>query len=65
MAQGHCKRDELWILFSLEEMKYLIFSFLRSRVEASRGVKFRFSSHNESRISEKLGTDLLILIGVS
>ena len=36
------KRDRLWVRFPLEDMKYLftfIFSFLRSGVEAKRGVE--------------------------
>ena len=45
-----------------EEMKYLfkfIFSFLRSDVEAKRGVAFRHSTRNASRIRQKWGTDCL------
>ena len=38
-AQGcDCKRDRLWVEFPLEEIKYLIFLFLRSGVEAKRSV---------------------------
>ena len=40
---GDCKTDWLWVLSPLEEMKYLlkfIFPFLRSGVEAKRGVEF-------------------------
>ena len=38
------KRDWLWVRSPLEEIKYtfkFIFSFLRSGVEAKRGVEFR------------------------
>ena len=53
-----CKRD-WWCLRSLdEEMKYLfkfICSFLRSGVEAKRGVEFRHSLHNVSGIRRKVG----------
>ena len=38
------KRDRLWVRFSPEEMKYLIFSYLRSIVEAKRGVEIRHST---------------------
>ena len=41
-----CKRDRLWVRFSLEITKYLIFSFLNSNVEAKCGVDFRHSSRN-------------------
>ena len=33
-----CKYDRLWVRFSLEEMNYLIFSFLRSGMEAKRAL---------------------------
>ena len=52
MAQGHkvCEIDWLWVRCPLEEKKYLFtfkFSFLRSGVEAKRGVKFRHSPSSE------------------
>ena len=53
-----CKTDWLWIRSLLEEMKYLlkfIFSFLRSSVEAKRGVEFCHSTRNVSRIRQKVG----------
>ena len=31
-----CKRDSFWVRFPFEEMKYLIFSFLRSGNESKR-----------------------------
>ena len=51
-----CKTDCLWVRSSLEEMKYLlIFPFLRSGVEAKRGVEFRHSTRNASRTQRKVG----------
>ena len=44
-----CKIDQLWVRYPLEDMKYLfqfILSFLRSSVEAKRGVEFRHSTCN-------------------
>ena len=35
------KRDRLWVRFPPEEIKYLIFSFLCSDVEAKRGVEIK------------------------
>ena len=43
-----CKRDGLWVRFSLEEMEYFKFLFLHSSVEAKRGVEFRHSTRNAS-----------------
>ena len=43
---------------ALEKIKYLftfIFSFLRSGVEAKRGVEFRHSTRNASRTRLKVG----------
>ena len=37
-----CKRDILEVGFLLEELKCLIFSFLRSGVEGECGVEFHF-----------------------
>ena len=54
-----CKTDWLWIRSPLEEMKYLlkfIFPFLRSGVEAKRGVEFCHSTRNASRIRQKVGS---------
>ena len=39
--------------FHLEEIGYLIFSFLRSGVSAKRGVEFRHSTHNVSRTLQR------------
>ena len=39
----NCKCDRLWVRFSTDEIKYLIFLFLRSGVEAKHGVEFRHS----------------------
>ena len=44
----------LWVRFPLENMKYSIFSFPRSGVEIKRGVEFRHSIHNASRIRRKV-----------
>ena len=44
--------------FPLEEMKYLfkfIFSYLRSGVEAKRGVEFRHSPRIASKIRQQVG----------
>ena len=59
------KIDWLWVQSSLEEIKYLptniyinnitfIFSCLPSDVEAKHGVKFCHSTHNASRIRQKV-----------
>ena len=48
--------DWLWIRSPLQEMKYLfkcIFLFHHSGIEAKRGVEFRHSTRNASRISER------------
>ena len=52
-----CKRNRLWVRFPLDEMKHLfkfIFSFLRSGVEAKRGIEFRHSTRNAPRIRRKM-----------
>ena len=41
-----CKCYRLWVRFSVEEMNYLIFLFLRSGIEAKRGGVFRRSTRN-------------------
>ena len=41
-----CKRDSLWVPILLAEMKYFIFSFIRSGVQAKGGVEFRHSTRN-------------------
>ena len=54
-----CKIDRSRVPSPFEEMKYLfkfIFSFLRSGVETKRRVEFRHSTHNASRIHQKVGT---------
>ena len=53
-----CKRDWLWIGSPLEELKYLIFSFLRIGVETKRGVEFRHSTRNAFRNQRKVGSGL-------
>ena len=53
-----CKIDWLWVPSPLEEMKYLlkfIFPFLRSGVEAKRGIEFCHSTRKASRIRQKVG----------
>ena len=53
-----CKTDWLWVRSPLEEMKYLlkvIFPFLRSGVEVTRGVEYCHSTRNASRIQQKVG----------
>ena len=53
-----CKTDSLWVRSPLGEMKYLlefIFPFLRSGVEAKRGVDFCHLTRNASRIRQKMG----------
>ena len=61
-----CKRDWWWVRSPLEEKKYLskfIFSFLRSGVEAKRGIEFRHSKRNASfvRIPQKVGNSVVTL----
>ena len=51
----------LWVRFLREQMKYLIFSFLRTGVEAKRGVKFRHSTHNASRIRCKIRSGSILM----
>ena len=41
-----CKRDRLWVRLPLQEMRYLIYPFLRSSVKAKRGVEFRHLTPN-------------------
>ena len=53
-----CKIDWLWVRSTLEEIKYLlkfIFPFLRSGVEAKRGVEFCHSTRNFPKIRQKVG----------
>ena len=63
MAQGakcDCKCDWLWVRSLLEEMKYLykfIFPFLRSSVQAKRGVEFRHSTRNALALSWHIGAE--------
>ena len=55
--------NRLWVRFSIEKMKYLIFSFLHSETErnfgneAERGVEFRQPTRNAYRISRKVGNE--------
>ena len=50
----HVRRE--WVFYKFnkdeEEMKYSIISFLRSGNEAKRGVEFRHSTYNISKIGE-------------
>ena len=53
-----CKTEWLWVRSPLEEMKYLLkfkFPFLRSGVEAKRGVGLCHLTRNASRIRQKVG----------
>ena len=53
-----CKIEWLWVRSPLEEVKYLftfIFSFLRSGVEAKRGVEFHLSTVNTQYLYLGLG----------
>ena len=43
-------------LEELEEMKYLILSYLRSGVEAKRSIQYRHSTRNALIIRRKLGS---------
>ena len=52
-----CKRDRLWVRF--KAMKYLIFSFLRSGVEAKRVIEFRQSTRNAFRIRRMVTSGVL------
>ena len=61
-----CKTDWLWVWSPLEEMKYLlkfIFPFLRSGVEAKRGVEYSHSTRNASRIRQKVGNGSVLTLG--
>ena len=56
-----CKTDWLWVWSPLEETKYLlkfIFPFLRSGVDAKRGVEFCHSTRNASIIWQKVGNEV-------
>ena len=53
-TKSDCKTDWLWVRSPLEEMKF-IFAFLRSGVEAKRGVEFCHLTRNASRIRQKVG----------
>ena len=58
VAQGDSKTDWLWVRSPFEEMKHLlkfIILFLCSGVEAKRGVESCHSTHNASRIWQKVG----------
>ena len=46
------KHDRLWVRLPLEIMKYLL--FIRSGVEAKRGVKSHHSTHSACRIRWKI-----------
>ena len=41
-----CEHYRTWVRFPLEEIKYLIFLFLRSGVEAKNGVVFHHSTRS-------------------
>ena len=56
-----CKRDWLWVRSPVVKMKYLfkfIFPFFRSGVGAKRGVEFRQSTRNASRIRRQTGNGI-------
>ena len=60
------KTDWSWFRSPLEEIKYLfnfIFLFLRSDVEAKRGVEFCHSARNSSRIRRKVGNGVSFTLG--
>ena len=46
MALGLKCATRLRVRITLEELKYLIFPFVRSGKEAERGVEFRHSTHS-------------------
>ena len=55
MARDTCMRLEtrrLWIRPALDEIKYLIFVFLRCVVVAKRGVEFRHSTYSLENLVE-------------
>ena len=57
-TKSDCKIDWLWVRSPLEEMKYLlkfIFTFLRSGVEAKRGIELCHLTRNASRMRQKVG----------
>ena len=61
VAQGHkCVTINATgcVGFSLEEMKYLIFSFFRSGVETKRDVEFHHLTRNASRNRRKVESEV-------
>ena len=57
MAQGH----KMWLIPTQGSEMFIIFSFLRSDVEAKHGVEFRHSTHNASRTEESGERSVLTL----
>ena len=57
-----CKRDRLWIRFPLEEIKYLMFSFHCSGVEAKCDVDFRHSTRTASRIRQEMRNESVLVV---
>ena len=53
-GQLYCKSG-LWVRFPFEDINYLILSFSRCGNEVNRGVEFRHSTRNASRIRRKVG----------
>ena len=52
--------DWLWVQVPFEEIKYLMFSCLRSGVVAKRGVEFRHSTRNVSFLVRVIYIHILI-----
>ena len=48
------KHDRLWIRLPLEKMKYLLFSYHRSVVEAKQDIESHHSTRNACRIRWKM-----------
>ena len=48
----------VWVRFPLEEMKYIIFSFLSSRNYAKNCVEFRHSTRYASELGGQWGTEV-------
>ena len=53
--QCDCKCDRSWVRFTLEEIQYFIFLFLRSDVKAKRGVEYCYPPCDVSINRRKVG----------
>ena len=56
-----CKFNSMWIRSLLKKMKYLlkfVLSFIRSGVEANRGIAFHHSTCNAYEIRWKVGNEV-------